>query len=99
MNQKPYFIDEIKERIAPVAERYGVEKIYLFGSYARGEAKPGSDIDLCIEKGRLRTLFELSGFCADIEDALKKQVDVVTTAGIDDEFRSNIEKESEVIYG
>jgi predicted nucleotidyltransferase len=71
----------------------------LFGSYARGEAKPDSDIDLCIEKGKLRTLFELSGFCVDIEDVLKKQVDVVTTAGIDDEFRSNIEKDCEVIYG
>jgi predicted nucleotidyltransferase len=99
MNDTLYTITEIKERITPVAQEYGLDKVYLFGSYARGEAKPDSDIDLCIEKGRLRTLFELSGFCVDIEDALEKQVDVVTTVGIDDEFRSNIEKEYEVIYG
>jgi predicted nucleotidyltransferase len=99
MNDTLYTITEIKERITPIAQQYGLDKVYLFGSYARGEAKPDSDIDLCIEKGRLRTFFEFSGFCVDIEDALKKQVDVVTTAGIDDEFRSNIEKEYEVIYG
>jgi predicted nucleotidyltransferase len=99
MSQKPYSIDEIKERIAPVAECYGVEKIYLFGSYARGEAKPGSDIDLCIEKGRLRTLFELSGFCVDIEDALKKHVDVVETQGVYVEIKEEIEKDKVLIYG
>jgi predicted nucleotidyltransferase len=98
MNKKLYTITEIKERITPVARQYGLARVYLFGSYARGEAKPDSDIDLCIEKGKLRTLFELSGFCMDIEDVLKKQVDVVTTVGIDDEFRSNIEKDYEVIY-
>ncbi|MDR3341304.1 MAG: nucleotidyltransferase domain-containing protein [Treponema sp.] len=76
MNDRLYTITEIKEHITPIAQQYGLDKVYLFGSYARGEAKPDSDIDLCIEKGRLRTLFELSGFCVDIEDALKKQVDV-----------------------
>jgi predicted nucleotidyltransferase len=98
MNDKLYSVTEIKERITPIAHQYGIDKIYLFGSYARGEAKPDSDIDLCIEKGKLRTFFQFSGFCVDIEDALKKNVDVVTTAGIDCEFRSNIEKDYEVIY-
>jgi predicted nucleotidyltransferase len=49
MPEKPYTITEIQNRIRPVAMRYGVERVSLFGSYARGEVKPSSDIDLCID--------------------------------------------------
>ena len=45
MSNKVYTIDEIKSTIRPIAESYGVERIFLFGSYARGEATPTSDID------------------------------------------------------
>jgi predicted nucleotidyltransferase len=99
MNKKPYTIDEIKNRISETARQYGVEKVYLFGSYARGEAKPDSDIDLCIEKGGIRTLFELSGFCMDMERVLESKVDVVTTAGMTENFRKEIEQEMELLYG
>lgn len=44
-----YKIEEIAERVRPIAERYGVGKIYLFGSYARGEATEESDIDLLVD--------------------------------------------------
>jgi predicted nucleotidyltransferase len=99
MNQKLYSVDEIKERISPVAERYGVEKVYLFGSYARGEAKPNSDIDLCIESGKIRTLFQLSGFCVDAQEGLDSKVDVVEIQGVYDEIKEEIEKDKVLIYG
>ena len=41
-----YSIEEIRQRIEPVAKKYGVSMIWLFGSYARGEATEKSDIDL-----------------------------------------------------
>ena len=41
-----YTLDEIAERIAPVAKKYNIPKVYIFGSYARGEANPDSDVDL-----------------------------------------------------
>ena len=41
-----YSVDEIKESIMPVARNYGVKRVMLFGSYARGEATEDSDIDL-----------------------------------------------------
>ena len=41
-----YTIDEISRRIQPVASAYGLRAVYLFGSYARGEATENSDIDL-----------------------------------------------------
>ena len=92
-------ISEIKEKIAKPARQYGIQKIYLFGSYSRGEAEIKSDIDICIEKGKLRTLFEFSGFCQELEEIFGNKVDVVTTTGITDEFRNKIKKDMILIYG
>ncbi|MCL2093223.1 MAG: nucleotidyltransferase domain-containing protein [Treponema sp.] len=96
---KPYSVEEIKSKITGVANKYGIQKAFLFGSYARGEAGYKSDIDICIEKGEIRTLFELSGFCLDLEETLENKVDVITTAGMSDDFRTKIEKEMICIYG
>ena len=51
-------IEAIKMLLQPVARRNGLEKIYLFGSYARGEATSESDIDLMIEGGNYKSLFD-----------------------------------------
>ena len=99
MMDKPYTIAEIKNKITGTARKYGIQKAYLFGSYARGEAERESDIDICIEKGKLRTLFELSGFCQDLEETLGNKVDVVTTAGLSNDFKEQIEKDMLLIYG
>jgi predicted nucleotidyltransferase len=96
---KLYTIAEIKNKITGAAGRYGIQRAYLFGSYARGEAGVESDIDICIEKGKIRTLFQLSGFCQALEETLGKKVDVVTTTAISDDFKKKIEKEMTLIYG
>ena len=96
---KPYTILDIKNRIAEPARQYGIKKAYLFGSYARGEAGTESDIDICIEKGNIRTLFELSGFCQDLEENLENKVDVITTTSLSDNFRKQIEKDMVLVYG
>jgi predicted nucleotidyltransferase len=92
-------LDELKKEFAVVANKYGVEKAYLFGSYACGQANPASDIDICIQKGKIRTLLDLSGFYLDLEEQLGMKVDVVTTDGICGDFKKNIEKEFVEIYG
>ena len=94
----PYTVSEIKKKITAVARQYGIQKVYLFGSYAHGEAKLSSDIDICIEKGKIRTLFELSGFRQDLEETLGSKVDVITTTGLSSDFRKQIEKEMIPIY-
>ena len=96
---KPYTSTEIKDKIAGIARQYGIHKAYLFGSHAKGHAHQNSDIDICIEKGKIRTLFELSGFCQDLEETLESKVDVITTAGLSDDFRAKIEKDMILIYG
>ena len=96
---KTYTVAEIKDKIIDTSRQYGINKAYLFGSYARGDAGINSDIDICIEKGEIRTLFELSGFCQDLEEKLEKKVDVLTTTGLSENFKENIEKDMILIYG
>ena len=45
MNNKIYTIEEIQKIVSPIAAYHGVERVFLFGSYARGEATPDSDLD------------------------------------------------------
>lgn len=44
-----YTVEKIKARIIPIAKQYNLSKVYLFGSYARGEADENSDIDIALE--------------------------------------------------
>ena len=91
-------INEIKSVIKDVAEDYGVDRVMLFGSYARGEATLNSDIDLRIEKGRLRGLFQLSGFRINLEERLNTGVDVLTTESLDEKFLKSIQREEIILY-
>lgn len=101
-----YTLDEIAERIAPVAKKYNIPKVYIFGSYARGEANPDSDVDLMIEVGTLHGLEVISAL-EEFQNVLKKPVDLITTRSLTQErtqdyskiFIENLEKEKRVIYG
>lgn len=55
----PYTIDEIREKAMPVAIRYGVDALSLFGSYARGDADEKSDLDFLIRKGDMKGLLSV----------------------------------------
>lgn len=97
MNNQVYSINEIKDRIQPIAKAYGVDAMYLFGSYARGTAKSDSDLDFRIDKGRVRGLSFARLYC-DLEDALDKPIDLVTTNSLDDGFKNSIAEEEVLIY-
>lgn len=75
----PYSIEELRNIVSPIARAHGVASVSLFGSYAKGLADAGSDVDLKIDKGALRSLFQLCGFRLAIDDALKLPVDLVTS--------------------
>ena len=59
MCNKVYTLDEIRSIAAPIAKDYGVDALYLFGSYARGDATPESDMDFRIDKGSVCSVFKL----------------------------------------
>ena len=98
MSDKIYTLEEIRAIAAPVAERYGIAALYLFGSYARGEATAASDLDFRVEKGRLRSLFELAGLQIDLEERFDKELDVLTTPMLSPEFLASIGPEEVLIY-
>lgn len=56
-----YTIDEIKAKINPIAKQYNLSKVYLFGSYARGEADDKSDVDIALELEDESTYFDVYG--------------------------------------
>lgn len=93
-----YTISEIKDKATPIAKAYGIGRMSLFGSYARGEAKDGSDIDLYIERGRLKSLLQYFAFIDELESVLNCHVDVVTTGIEDKQFLSTIMKEGVLLY-
>ncbi len=91
-------ISAIKERINPICKEYGVEKVYLFGSYARGDATENSDVDLRIEKGKVKDLFTLSGFRLDIIEALGVKTDVLSVLPESKAFCDNLKHDEVLIY-
>lgn len=95
----PYTVAELKAIIGPIAQAHGVKSVSLFGSYSKGHASVGSDVDLKIEKGQLKTLFQLCGFRLAVEDALKCPVDLVTSEASDPTFLKMIEKDEVLLYG
>ena len=90
-------ISDIQAIINPIARAYGAERIWLFGSYARGDARPDSDVDLRIDRGSIRGL-RFAGLLGDLEDALGRHVDLISTNGMDEAFRRSIAAEEVLLY-
>ena len=93
-----YTIEEIRDKTIPIAKEYGVSRMSLFGSYARGEAKESSDVDLYIDRGKLSNLLQYFAFIDELENALHCHVDVVTTGIEDKQFLSAIMQEGVLLY-
>ena len=96
--QGKYTVDEIKNIVTPIAKEYGIDSLYLFGSYSNGSASDESDIDLRIDKGKIRSLFALTGFRLALEDALRLPVDLVTSDISDKNFLRLIADEEVLLY-
>ena len=97
-----YTIDDLRRIIAPIAEQYGLRAVYVFGSYARGEANADSDIDLLVDLTgtNIRSLFALGSVYCDLESALGKSIDLipVSKSASDELFRNTVQTERVRIY-
>jgi hypothetical protein len=91
-------VDEIlkaeREEILRIAARYGAHNVRVFGSVARGEAGPDSDVDFLVEMEKGRSLFDLGGLLMDLQEFLGRRVDVVTERGLRDRIRSRVLREA-----
>ena len=87
-------IKEIKQRIKPVIEKHGIKDVYLFGSYARGEANRDSDVDIYCSSGDVDSLIKEIDLIHEFEEVLRKRVDVVTIGSqMHEYFRKQLEED------
>jgi uncharacterized protein len=70
-------IDEIKRTILPVLQRHGVRRAALFGSAARGQMRPRSDVDILVDLDRGLSLLDFIRIKLELEEALGRKVDLV----------------------
>jgi len=83
-------VEEIKEMILPVLKKYNVKKASLFGSIVRGEYTEKSDIDILVEFEGRKSLLDLAGLKIELEEKLKRKVDVLTYKSIHPLLRDKI---------
>jgi predicted nucleotidyltransferase len=91
-------IQTIKTKATPILENEGIIKAAVFGSYATGEAKKSSDVDLLVEFGSRKSLFDIVDLKLRLEKILNKKVDLLTYRSIHPMLREIILNEQIVIY-
>jgi len=93
MKTRTEVLEILRSLKAELRERYHVESIALFGSYARGEQGEGSDIDVLVEFGSGADLFDFVGLSQYLEEKLGSGVDVVPEAALRPEIRRSVTRD------
>ena len=104
-----YTISDLQNVIAPIAKKYQIPAIYLFGSYARGTATETSDIDLLVDTTgtSLTSLLSLGALYCELEEAFQKPIDLITMSSLqqkaqrpsEQDFRETVFNEMVKLYG
>ena len=89
----------IIEKIAQLLKAQGATKVAIFGSYARGEERPDSDIDLIVEFSATKSLLELVKIERELYEAIGIKVDLLTEKSISPYLIDIVKQQMEVIYG
>jgi uncharacterized protein len=85
-------VDARREQVKTVAARHHASRVRLFGSVARGDEHPDSDIDLLVDFNGESSLFDLMRMTRELEDLLGHPVDVVSAGGLKDRDRDILEE-------
>jgi predicted nucleotidyltransferase len=90
-------IENRRDDVRAIAERHGARRLRVFGSVARGESRPDSDIDFLVEFEPGRSLLDQAALLLDLQDLLGLKVDIVSEGGINPRMRDRILKEAVAI--
>lgn len=89
-----YLVRQKRNEILRIAERHGAYNVRVFGSVARGEAGPDSDVDLLIDAGEKVSPWFPGGLVNDLEELLGRRVDVVEEVALRPELRQYVLREA-----
>ena len=90
-------LEEIKVKIIPVLRRYDIRKAAIFGSFVKGEQRKDSDIDILIEFKGEKSLLDLAGLKIELQEILKRKVDILTYNSLHPLLKDKILQEQKVI--
>lgn len=90
-------LEELKKTLIDVLRKHDVKKAALFGSIVRGEATDESDIDLLVEFEGRKSLLDLAGLKLDLQEIVRRKVDVLTYKSLHPLLKERILREQEVI--
>lgn len=88
---------ELANIIAPIAKELGIERVYVFGSYARGEATPESDVNNLIDSGNIDSYFGIGRLYSKLNRALEKDLDIIPSDASAD-FINRIRPDLVLVY-
>ena len=91
-------IEKIKIKIRPVAKKYNLVYVWLFGSYAKKKQKKNSDVDIIVRTEDVMEGFKIVEVKYALEEALKKNVDIITTGSIKGSLLEDEDLEEILIY-
>ncbi len=86
-----------KDLINKIAAKHGAANVRIFGSVARGEALPGSDIDLLVDISGQTSPWLPAGLVIDLEELLGRQVEIVTEKALNPYIRDYVLREAKVL--
>jgi predicted nucleotidyltransferase len=90
-------LQQTRDEIIRIAARYGARNVRLFGSIARGDDRPESDLDLLVDMDPDRSLLDLVGLGQELEEVLHRRVDVLTDASLHPAIRERIVSEARAL--
>jgi len=91
-------IEEVKQKASPILEQHGVTFAAVFGSLARREERPQSDVDILVRRGRPAGMVGYMRLVESLESALEKRVDLVTEQSLNKRVRPHVLPELKTIY-
>jgi predicted nucleotidyltransferase len=87
-------LEEKRDDILNIAARHGAYNVRVFGSVARGEDRPDSDVDLLVNVGATTSSWFPAGLILDLEQVLGRQVEIVTEKGLNPHLREQVLREA-----